>query len=503
MPRLAPLLALALLAALPPALAAQGVARPRPAATPPAADSTGHTIVTGFVIDSMSNLPLSGATVVLSGTTASARTDDGGRFHFVLDSLPDGVYTIGFFHPTLDSLGITPPTRQVAVRRGATAFIELAVPSMTTIVHAICPDSALTQGQGLVLGAVRDAATDAPLSGARVVLMWTGLNVGNTAVVKVPKAMSVLTGTDGFYRACGIPVDTRVTAQARDGKRQSGWIEVKVPSGGLSLRNFLLGTPAVAAAPTAPGDTGARAVAATPAAPAPLGTAVLVGTVASTAGKPLEGAQVLLLGTRLAARTDERGAFRLAGLPAGTQSVEIREIGYSPRRFAVDLTPHRESRLRAVLDERAQVLEAIEVRARKGSGIPGFDERQKRGLGTYVTRADIEKRGSINTTDLFRTLPGVQVVWDGSEYVVQMARSTTVGYSCPVQYYIDGTPFLASSTEDLDNLLRPDDIQAIEIYKSAAETPIEFQGTDGGPCGTIVIWTKAHAERQRAKEGTP
>jgi len=38
--------------------------------------------------------------------------------------------------------------------------------------------------------------------------------------------------------------------------------------------------------------------------------------------------------------------------------------------------------------------------------------------------------------------------------------------------------------------VRPEDIAAIEVYKSSAETPMQFQGADGGPCGTIVIWTR-------------
>ncbi|HEU4642010.1 MAG TPA: carboxypeptidase regulatory-like domain-containing protein, partial [Gemmatimonadaceae bacterium] len=420
---------------------------------------------------------------------------DGGRFRFVLDSVPEGTYQIGFFHPTLDSLGITPPTRTVSVRRGDSVFVELGVPSMTTIVRAICPDNATGADKGLLLGSVRDAATDAPIGGAHVVLMWTGLSVGNTAVVKVPQAVNVPTSADGFYRACGLPADTRVMAQARvPGKQQSGWIEVKVPGNGLTLRDFLIGTRPVAVAPTtpAPGDTGAAA-----APPAPLGSAVVTGTVTSNAGKPLEGAQVMLLGTRLVTRTDERGAFRLGGLPAGTQSIEIREIGYAPRRFAVDLSPHRESRLAAVLDEKAALLSAIEVTAKKGSDIPGFDERKRRGLGTYLTREDIEKRGSIRMTDVLRGLPGVQVSWDGTEYVVQMARAAGLGYSCPVQYFIDGSPFLAS-LDDIDQTIQPEDVDGIEVYKSASETPAEFQtGGNGGACGTIVIWTRRGGGRKR------
>jgi hypothetical protein len=326
--------------------------------------------------------------------------------------------------------------------------------------------------------------------------MWTGLNVGNTAVVKVPRATSVLTAADGSYHVCGIPGDTRVTTQARAPGRSSGWIEVTVPSGGLALRDFLLGErpTVVARAPAAAGaaDTGAAHQAAPP---APLGTARLAGTVTGSTGKPLEGALVLLLGTSVSTRSNEQGQFRLSGLPAGTQSVEFREIGYSPKRYAVDLAPQRESKLSAVLDEHATVLKEIEVTARKGSDIPGFDERRKNGFGTYLTREDIEKRGSINMTDLFRQIPGVQVLWDGSEYVVQMARAAAMGTSCPVQWFIDGSPFLVSG-DDMDQVLRPEDIDAIEVYKSATDTPVQFQTAGNAACGTIVVWTRRGGGRK-------
>ena len=472
------LLVLAALAA-PAGLLAQQ--RPSPQA---ATDSGARVVINGFVLDSMSNLPLTGATVVIAGTTRQATTDAAGRFHFTLDTVPDAVYTLGFFHPTLDSLGITPPTRRVEARRGTPAFVELAVPSMQTIVRFVCPDSTVAENGGVVMGVVRDAATDAPMAGVRVVVLWTGLSFATGSVLKVPKAVSVVTSADGAYKACGAPPGSSVSAQAHGKTASSGWIQVEVPNGGVALRDFLIGTPppVVARAPAA--DTGGKA-----APPAPLGSAVLVGTVHGTNGTPLEGAQVLLLGTPLGTRTDQSGRFRLAGLPAGTQSVEVREIGYGPRRFAVDLSPHRQASLAAVLDERATVLKAIEVTAQRGSDIPGFEQRRKTGMGTYITEQDIQRRQPISFTDIFRAQPGVQVTWDGSEYVIQMTRAASTGMNCPVQWYIDGSPFLASGS-DMDGVLDPNQIVGIEIYKGPSETPVQYQGSDGGACGTVVVWTK-------------
>src|SRR6185312_1623197 len=372
------------------------------------------------------------------------------RFRIVAHGLHDGMYQVGFFHPTLDSLGISPPTQPVLISQGKASFVQLYVPSAGTVVASVCPDSTRTEGRGLVMGIVRDASTEKPATGVRVVLMWTGVSVAGNSVLKVPQATSVLTDDMGTFRACGVPTQIVVRLQARSSKGASGWIELSVPPDGLGLRDVLLGerAPVVASAPSAPGTTAPGAASSatdsTAHKPAPLGSAVLTGRVTSTEGKPLEGAMVLLLGTQLSARSNADGAFRLIGLPAGTQSVEVREIGYSPKRFAVDLSPRRPSTLAAMLDER--------------------------------------------TTVLFRQVPGLTVAWDGQGYQIQVNRTTNAGM-CPVAYYIDGAPFL-SLGDDIDQIVRPEDIAAIEVYKSSAETPMQFQGSDGGPCGTIVIWTK-------------
>jgi hypothetical protein len=168
----------------------------------------------------------------------------------------------------------------------------------------------------------------------------------------------------------------------------------------------------------------------------------------------------------------------------------------------VDLLPAKETRLAAVLDERATVLKAIEVTARKGSNLPGFESRRKMGMGTYLTETDIKERQPIAFTDIFRGLPGVQVMWDGSEYLIQMSRASNTGMQCPVQWYIDGAPFMASGS-DMDAVLQPDQIVGIEVYKGPSETPPQFQGTDGGNCGTIVVWTKRGGARKPGSGSNP
>jgi Carboxypeptidase regulatory-like domain/TonB-dependent Receptor Plug Domain len=451
-----------------------------------AAKPEGHPTLSGIVYDSLHDEPVRGATVIIAGSTRQAVTDSNGMYRFDMDSLPEGVVTVGFFMPSMDSLGITPPVRQIGIHHGESALLDLGVPSMRTVLRVICRDSA-SDGRGLMMGVVRNADTDAPLAGALVVVMWTEMNVGTNSLTKLPKAAHTTVSARGDYRLCGLPNGVALRAQARLGTKASGWIDVSMPPGGVIQRDFLVGERLVAAAPS----TQDSAAGATPARK-PLGSAQLSGTVVGADGKPLEGAQVYLVGAAVGARADSRGIFRLSGLPAGTQTVEVRQLSYAPKRYTVDLSPSRESKLTAVMDSKAQVLSTVTIEGKASSNIPGFDDRAKRGLGTFLTRDEIEKRQSVLTTDLFRTIPGLSVGFDGTNYVVQSSR----GAGCQVQWWLDGAPY-DNSQNDLDQTIRPDDIEAVEVYKSPSEVPVQFQGHNGS-CGTILVWTKRTAGRAKA-----
>jgi Carboxypeptidase regulatory-like domain/TonB-dependent Receptor Plug Domain len=445
-----------------------------------AAAPEGHPTLSGVVYDSLHEEPVRGATVIIAGSTRQVVTDSNGMYRFDMDSLPEGVATVGFFMSGMDSLGITPPVRQITIRHGESALLDLGVPSMRTILRVICRDDA-SDGRGLMMGVVRNADTDAPLVGALVVVMWTEMSIGTSSLTKLPKAAHTTVGPRGDYRLCGLPNGVALRAQARLGTKASGWIDVSMAPGGVIQRDFLVGERVVASAPAA----GSAET------PKPLGSAQLNGTVVGADGKPLEGAQVYLVGTAVGARADSRGVFRLSGLPAGTQTVEVRQLSYSPKRYTVDLSPARESKLTAVMDSKAQVLNTVTIEGKASSNIPGFDDRAKRGLGTFLDRDEIEKRQSVLTTDLFRTIPGLNVGFDGTNYVVQSSR----GAGCQVQWWLDGAPF-DNSQNDLDQMIRPDDIEAVEVYKSPSEVPVQFQGTNGS-CGTILVWTKRTAGRAK------
>lgn len=138
--RLAPLLAVF--------VAAAGAA----SAQTPAQRSTAAT-VSGFVRDSIVHTPLAGAMVQLVASAGqgqaarSAVADSAGRYR--IDSVPDGRYMLGFFHPMLDSLGIESPVREITVAGGTSLRVDLATPAPQQIRGAVCGAASASDSSAL------------------------------------------------------------------------------------------------------------------------------------------------------------------------------------------------------------------------------------------------------------------------------------------------------------------------------------------------------------------
>jgi hypothetical protein len=82
--------------------------------------------------------------------------------------------------------------------------------------------------------------------------------------------------------------------------------------------------------------------------PVPLPTApgILYGVVKDKhTDQPIAGAQILVVGTSIAAVSDQRGHYSLGPIPPGTYSVRVRSIGYSPLTTGIAISDSRPVRL--------------------------------------------------------------------------------------------------------------------------------------------------------------
>jgi hypothetical protein len=434
-------------------------------------------VVAGTVSDSVHHKPLAGALVQLVADSArivkSATTDSLGAYR--IDGVPTGSYIIGFFHATLDSLGLDLSPMRIVLRGNAEQRVDLAIPSAANITAQLCPGSAHSDSTGLLLGHLRDADSHMPRSGT-VTVLWMELLIGKGGISRNRQQIPIKSDSVGWFAMCGLPSDAELQASAQAGDEETGVVEVRIPPGGLLMRDFLVSR-ADTTVPVYDDSSATRGVL-----PLPMlrrGAARVTGTVHNDKGKPVENAQVMVPGTGIDGRTQESGSFVLAGLPSGTQTVEVRAIGFEPKRVTVDLARDSLTTLDVVLDRPVQTLDAVKIYGQGNLAMREFQRRLRAGWGHILTPADIAKRNAFQVSDLFRTMPGVRVAPTRSGF-----GNTVLIRGCKPTVYYNGMRMDDDAASDIDMLAQPSNLTAVEVY-TAASRPAEFFGNS---CGSVVLW---------------
>lgn len=495
LPSLPPFALVAVLAAAP--LAAQG----------PSISARQPSGLHGTVFDSLlTGKPLVDAEVFLQGTQFVAHTDAKGQFKF--DRLQAGKYTLSFAHPALDSLRLSAPSRAVDVPAGGTPMVALATPSLATLHQRACrgpmPDKA-----GLVLGIVKDADADTVVAGIEVVAEWSAIVLMRGAQPRqTQQVSSAVSDAAGRYVLCGVPTDVVVAIRAGAPGHRQGLMQLELGDRGIAFRDIAVSMTDIAAQARAPSlpapqaDSGAAAAPASTTGSLLRGTAQLAGTIRGEGGTLLAEAQVRVLGAATPpSKSKQDGTYSLVELPAGSQIVEVKALGYAPVRANVMLRRGRMEPLDIAMTKVAVVLDELEA---KGYSTlfdrSGFEQRRQSGIGHYITEDEIRKRNPVRTEDVFRGVPGVQLEL-ASEFGGYMptfvrAQGSTVGTGggvCYPNFVIDGTVYRGDTFSNTNGLpIAPQDVKGIELYASAAFAPPQFVSISSG-CGVIVIWTKRGA----------
>ena len=220
--------------------------------------------------------------------------------------------------------------------------------------------------------------------------------------------------------------------------------------------------------------------------------AALRGIVTDSAGKPVPGAEVAIAARRLEARTTDEGRFFFTRMYAGVVDVSVRRIGYEPTKVRARLLDGNVAAVEVILIARPAELEQVDVSAvsRQRLGIEGFNKRREQGLGTYVTRDDIEKRNTTSVSAILRTVPGIRFIsirGNGSAQGVRFNGTSIRQRDCAPMIWIDGQ---AAPGLEVDDVILPD-IEGIELYNGPSTTPMQFsQQQKDNTCGTIVIWSR-------------
>jgi hypothetical protein len=448
---------------------------------PLGAQGTGR--IEGTITDSIHAAPLANANVLAvrvepePSVSSGAATDARGRYR--IDSLAAGRYMVEFASALLDSLEITLPPREVSVAEGKATRVDFALPSGRTLRLAACPGLALDSETGAVVGRLVDADTDQPLAGAKVVVAWQDISVERKTLTPtvVERTGAVTSDSVGRYRLCGVPTGSWLAIQVQADGRAGSPIRLQVPdSAGVAVRHL-----SISSSSARPVDDSASGAAADTVPLPPLtGTALVSGVVRGVGGLPLSGAQLRVVGARGTALSDERGRFELRDLPAGTQALEAKRIGYLLAQQPVELRAARQITQDLRL-QRIVTLDSMRVLAQR-SRYPEFEQhRRMNGFGTFLTTEEIARRASFETSDLFRMIPGFRVSGYGLDATVTSSRGvTSLTGACSPNIVIDGMP------DQEINLIHPSSIGAMEVYRAGQPAPVQY---DRG-CGVIVIWSR-------------
>jgi Carboxypeptidase regulatory-like domain len=224
-------------------------------------------------------------------------------------------------------------------------------------------------------------------------------------------------------------------------------------------------------------------------------SAVILGTVGDSGLRPIAGANVGFAGSRVHVASDSLGRFHVVNVPAGHYMLVVRAIGYRTATEVIDVNERDTLRLAFTLEPIARGLEGMKVTERGLSPkLQEFEMRRKGGIGTFVTRAEIEAAKPLATYELLRKSISVSIVPNGRGL---MAVSTP-GKGCAMPVFLDGLPFRSAAEgpatpPDVTLLPPPSEIAGIEIYSGAASIPVwlfrNLHDAKSG-CGAILIWTK-------------
>ena len=208
------------------------------------------------------------------------------------------------------------------------------------------------------------------------------------------------------------------------------------------------------------------------------------GVVRDSAGNPIADAEVAIMGgSRLQTSivTGADGKFLLTGIASGVVPLRVRRLGYNMQVFNVDARLPASKTLQIVLTEIPSELEEVTVSATDGRLSEFYQHReQRKGFARFYEESEIRRAGVTRSSELFRTVPGVRLATSAGGNSLRIR-------GCQPMVWIDGQRVPGA---ELDEVIQPFDIAAIEFYASNAGVPAQYTERENRLCGTIIVWSR-------------
>jgi TonB-linked SusC/RagA family outer membrane protein len=216
--------------------------------------------------------------------------------------------------------------------------------------------------------------------------------------------------------------------------------------------------------------------------------------------QPVPGAQVVLVGTSLQARTSREGRYEITKVPVGQYSVQVRLIGYATTTQSVSVSAGGPASVDFTLNPAAISLEEVVISATGA-------EQLKRELGNSVATLDAtkvtEQAAPSSAADLLNSrVAGVEVYQTsgttGGGDRVRIRGATSLSLQNEPIIVVDGVRLDNTAQADGGigvggqapsriNDINPNDVESVEIVKGPSAAAL--YGTDAAN-GVIVYRTK-------------
>jgi hypothetical protein len=217
----------------------------------------------------------------------------------------------------------------------------------------------------------------------------------------------------------------------------------------------------------------------------PVARVTVSGVVTDDGNVPIASAELTLVrvdeGNRLL-RTGNDGRFSFDGVSAGPVSLTARRLGYHARTFRLEINSGvNPTPLALILHSVASDVAPVFIEGADSRLDAFYIHKRQSNFGRFIEVAEIERRGPVYLSELFRTIPGASVKPSGRGNVIRLR-------GCQPMIWLDG---MRVPNAELDDIASPMDIGGIEIYTSWSALPGEYMDRDGAGCGAIVVWTKS------------
>jgi hypothetical protein len=431
--------------------------------------------LSGVVREAGVDSPVPGAIVALEGASQHVLTDRDGEFMF---SLLPGRYTLSVIDTSLQRFASPRRTSQtIEVEQGQLVRVSPRVESQVGAVADACKGHQNPRNARVISGLIGRASGAAP---ARVRAAWR-LASGDSAHSETQ------VDDRGRFLLCGPTSESRVSLRVRTGQLESD-TTVDV---GFTLITTVDWKPTLRPQVAGPD------------------TRVVSGVVTDSGFRPVTRVSVSAAG-HLSVSTDDEGRFRLRLDTRSAAVLDVRRIGFAPARFG--LGEGGDTTVAISLLPSTQLLETVNVRATSASAarLRGFEERLERRtrgaiFGTFITADQIERRSPVQLTQMLTNISGIYIekVHPSFPRYAIFGRSSNGG-KCPATVFLDGIRLMQGGDAVMVNgqwvgqeqgvaindLLSPQLVGGIEVYRTGFDAPPQFYSTTGD-CAVVVIWSKA------------